>query len=186
MKLPVIDISEVGAGGGSIVWFDKSGGLKVGPQSAGAIPGPACYATGGNEATVTDASVVLGFINPDALAGGTMPIRGELSHAVLRDKVARSLRVDAREAAWAVYLVATSNMVRAVKAVSTYRGRNPSDFVLVAFGGNGGVFAAELARQLQVRRILIPPPPVCSAPSDCSWRTTNSAARAPSSAVPIR
>jgi N-methylhydantoinase A len=157
LKLPVIDISEVGAGGGSIIWFDKGGGLKVGPQSAGAIPGPACYATGGNEATVTDASVVLGFINPDALAGGTMPIRSELSHAVLREKVAPRLDLDAREAAWAVHLVATSNMVRAVKAVSTYRGRDPADFVLMAFGGNGGVFAAELARQLQMRRILVPP-----------------------------
>jgi len=157
LKLPVIDISEVGAGGGSIVWFDKGGGLKVGPQSAGAVPGPACYAAGGGEATVTDANVVLGFINPHALAGGTMPIRGELSHAVLREKVAPRLRLDARAAAWAVFLVATSNMVRAVKAVSTYRGRDPSDFVLMAFGGNGGVFAAELARQLQIRRILVPP-----------------------------
>ncbi len=157
LKLPVIDISEVGAGGGSIVWFDKGGGLKVGPQSAGAVPGPACYAAGGSEATVTDASVVLGFINPHALAGGTMPIHGELSHAALREKVAPRLKLDAREAAWAVHLVATSNMVRAVKAVSTYRGRDPSDFVLMAFGGNGGVFAAELARQLQMRRILVPP-----------------------------
>jgi N-methylhydantoinase A len=157
LKLPVIDIAEVGAGGGSIAWFDKGGGLKVGPRSAGAAPGPACYATGGTEATVTDAGVVLGYISPHALVGGTMPIRGDLSDAVLREKVAAPLRLNAREAAWAVYLVATSNMVRAVKAVSTYRGRDPADFALMAFGGNGGVFAVELARQLQMRRILVPP-----------------------------
>jgi N-methylhydantoinase A len=157
LKLPVIDISEVGAGGGSIVWFDKGGALKVGPQSAGAVPGPACYGTGGTEATVTDASVVLGFINPLALAGGTMPIRAALSHEALRAKVVPRVQLDLLQAAWAVHLVATSNMVRAVKAVSTYRGRDPSEFVLMAFGGNGGVFAVELARQLQMRRILVPP-----------------------------
>ncbi len=157
LKLPVIDISEVGAGGGSIVWFDKGGGLKVGPQSAGAAPGPACYGAGGTEATVTDASVVLGFINPNALAGGTMPIRSALSREVLQAKVVSRLGLDLRQAAWAVHLVAASNMVRAVKAVSTYRGRDPSEFVLMAFGGNGGVFAVELARQLQMRRILVPP-----------------------------
>ena len=157
LKLPVIDISEVGAGGGSIVWFDKGGGLKVGPQSAGAAPGPACYGAGGTDATVTDANVVLRFINPQALAGGTMPIRAALSHAVLRDKVAPLLGLDPLQAAWAVLLVAASNMVRAVKAVSTYRGRDPSEFVLMAFGGNGGVLAVELARQLQMRRILVPP-----------------------------
>jgi N-methylhydantoinase A len=157
LKLPVIDISEVGAGGGSIVWFDKGGGLKVGPQSAGAVPGPACYDTGGAEATVTDACVVLGFINPIALAGGTMPIRAALSHEVLRTKVVPRVGLDMLQAAWAVHLVATSNMVRAVKAVSTYRGRDPSEFVLMAFGGNGGVFAVELARQLKMRRILVPP-----------------------------
>jgi N-methylhydantoinase A len=157
LKLPVIDISEVGAGGGSIVWFDKGGGLKVGPRSAGAVPGPACYGTGGTEATVTDASMVLGFLNPVALAGGTMPIAAALSHAALRDKVVTRVGLDLLQAAWAVHVVATSNMVRAVKAVSTYRGRDPSEFVLMAFGGNGGVFAVELARQLQMRRILVPP-----------------------------
>ncbi|HEX3350625.1 MAG TPA: hydantoinase/oxoprolinase family protein [Acetobacteraceae bacterium] len=157
LKLPVIDISEVGAGGGSIVWFDRGGALKVGPRSAGATPGPACYDAGGSEATVTDANVVLGFINPTALAGGTMPIRADLSHDITRTRVAEPLGLGLHEAAWSVHAVASANMMRAVKAVSTYRGRNPAEFSLMAFGGNGGIFAVELARQLQIRRIVVPP-----------------------------
>ncbi|MEJ0071566.1 MAG: hydantoinase/oxoprolinase family protein [Pseudomonadota bacterium] len=157
LKLPVIDISEVGAGGGSVVWFDKGGALKVGPGSAGAVPGPACYAMGGTEATVTDANVVLGFINPEALAGGTLPIQAALSHQVIDAKAARPLGIPIAEAAWAIHVVASATMMRAVKAVSTYRGRDPSEFVLMAFGGNGGIFAVELARQLQMRRVLVPP-----------------------------
>ncbi|MBL8698572.1 MAG: hydantoinase/oxoprolinase family protein [Alphaproteobacteria bacterium] len=156
LKLPVIDISEVGAGGGSIVRLDRAGMVKVGPDSAGAVPGPACYGMGGTAPTVSDANVVLGFLNPVALADGAVPIRAELSHAALADRVARPMGIAIDEAAWSVFVVAAANMVRAVKAVSTYRGRNPSDFVLMAFGGNGGVFAAELLRQLQIRRALVP------------------------------
>jgi N-methylhydantoinase A len=157
LKLPVIDISEVGAGGGSLVWFDRAGALKVGPRSAGAAPGPACYGTGNDEPTVTDANVVLGYVNPRALAGGTVAIRQDLAEAALQRCVISRLEGDTRDAAWAVYVVAAANMMRAVKAVSTYRGRDPRDCVLLAFGGNGGVFAVELARQLQMRRVLIPP-----------------------------
>ena len=157
LKLPVIDISEVGAGGGSLVWFDRAGALKVGPRSAGAAPGPACYGTGNDEPTVTDANVVLGYVNPRALAGGSVAIRQDLAEAALQRCVISRLEGDTRDAAWAVYVVAAANMMRAVKAVSTYRGRDPRDCVLLAFGGNGGVFAVELARQLQMRRVLIPP-----------------------------
>ncbi len=157
LKLPVIDISEVGAGGGSIVRVDKAGAVKVGPDSAGAIPGPACYAAGGEAATVTDANVVLGFLNAAALAGGSVPIRADLSRKALAKQVAAPLDMPVEDAAWSVFVVATANMVRAVKSVSTYRGRNPSDFVLIAFGGNGGVFATELLRQLQMKRAVIPP-----------------------------
>ncbi|MFO1193582.1 MAG: hydantoinase/oxoprolinase family protein [Rhodoferax sp.] len=157
LKLPVIDISEVGAGGGSLVWFDRAGALKVGPRSAGAAPGPACYGAGNTAPTVTDANVVLGYLNPEALAGGTVPIQQALAEAALQRDVAVPLRLDLRDAAWAVYVVAAANMMRAVKAVSTYRGRDPRDCVLLAFGGNGGVFAVELARQLQMRRVLVPP-----------------------------
>jgi len=155
LKLPVIDISEVGAGGGSLVWFDRAGALKVGPQSAGAVPGPACYGAGNSQATVTDANVVLGYINPHSLPG--VPIRGDLATKAIACQVSEKLAVTDRDAAWAVYVVAAANMMRAVKAVSTYRGRDPRDCVLMAFGGNGGVFAVELARQLQMRRVLVPP-----------------------------
>lgn len=157
LKLPMIDISEVGAGGGSIVWFDRAQALKVGPRSAGAVPGPACYALGGTDATVTDANVVLGFINPGALAGGTVPIDAALARQAIEERVARPLAEPLHAAAWAVHAVATANMMRAVKAVSTYRGRDPRDCVLMAFGGNGGIFAVELARQLQIARVVIPP-----------------------------
>lgn len=157
LKLPVIDISEVGAGGGSIVWFDRGGALKVGPESAGAVPGPICYAAGGTQVTVTDANVVLGFLNPIALAGGTVPIDSALSRRAIADDVAKPLGISPEQAAWWIHVVANTTMVRAVKAVSTYRGRSPSDFVLMAFGGNGGVFASELMRQLQIGRALIPP-----------------------------
>src|SRR5205809_460644 len=105
LKLPVIDISEVGAGGGSIVWFDKGGALKVGPRSAGAVPGPACYGTGGQDATVTDANVVLGFVNPKALAAGTVPIDAALATKALAP-IAERLRSPVEEAAWSVFVVA--------------------------------------------------------------------------------
>ncbi|MEO7241949.1 MAG: hydantoinase/oxoprolinase family protein [Variovorax sp.] len=157
LKLPVIDVSEVGAGGGSLVWFDRANALKVGPRSAGAAPGPACYGAGNEEPTVSDANVVLGYLNPRALAGGTVPIRQELAHQALQKHVVARLGGSEMDAAWAVYVVAAANMMRAVKAVSTYRGRDPRDCVLMAFGGNGGIFAAELARQLQMRRVLVPP-----------------------------
>lgn len=157
LKLPVIDISEVGAGGGSIVRLDRAGAIRVGPDSAGALPGPACYGLGGSLPTVTDASVVLGYINPVALASGTVPIYADLAREALVRHIAGPAGLSAEAAARAVFQVAAANMVRAVKAVSTFRGRRPSDFVLMAFGGNGGVFAAELLAQLQMRRALVPP-----------------------------
>ena len=157
LKLPVIDISEVGAGGGSIVWLDRAGGLKVGPRSAGAVPGPACYGAGGTAATVTDANVVLGSVSPIALAGGTVPIDARIAARVMREHVATPLRQSLDESAFGVFAVATANMMRALKAVSTYRGRDPRDFALCAFGGNGGIFAAFLARELGITRVLVPP-----------------------------
>jgi N-methylhydantoinase A len=157
LKLPVIDVSEVGAGGGSIVHIDAGGALKVGPESAGAVPGPACYAKGGTAPTVTDASVVLGYLNPDALAGGTVPIRSEYARAALQEKIAGPLGMDLLETAHGIHRLANSMMMRAVKAVSTYRGRDPRDFTLFAFGGNGGIHAAALADELQMRRVIVPP-----------------------------
>ncbi|BCM86751.1 hydantoinase/oxoprolinase family protein [Methylobacterium indicum] len=157
LKLPVIDISEVGAGGGSIVWIDKAGALKVGPHSAGAVPGPACYEAGGTAPTVTDANVVLGYLNPRALAGGSVPISAEASRRALRESVAEPLGLSLDEAAHGVHELVTTVMTRAVKSVSTYRGRDPRDFALLAFGGNGGIHAASLARALGITRIVVPP-----------------------------
>jgi N-methylhydantoinase A len=159
IKLPFIDISEIGAGGGSIVSLDAAGSIKVGPQSAGAVPGPACYGLGGKEATFTDAAVVLGYLNPDYLVGGKLRIDSRLSHDAIERKVAQPLGFDVHRAAHGVYAIAVATMTRAVKAVSTYRGRDPRDFALVAFGGNGPVVAVAIARELQMRRVLIPPAP---------------------------
>ena len=156
LKLPVIDISEVGAGGGSIAWLDKAGSLKVGPESAGAVPGPACYDTGNDEPTVTDANVVLGYLNPEALAGGSVLIRAGRARDAVASRLAGPLGRGVVETAFGVHTVANANMMKAVKAVTTYRGRDPRDFTLVAFGGSGGVHAVDLARVLQVRRVVLP------------------------------
>ena len=156
LKLPVIDISEVGAGGGSIAWLDKAGSLKVGPESAGAVPGPACYDTGNDEPTVTDANVVLGYLNPEALAGGSVPVRSGRAHDAIESRLAVPLGRGVVETAFGVHTVANANMMQAVKAVTTYRGRDPRDFTLVAFGGSGGVHAVDLARVLQVERVVLP------------------------------
>lgn len=157
LKLPVIDISEVGAGGGSIVWFDRAGILKVGPQSAGADPGPVCYGLGGEEPTMTDANVVLGYLNPESLAGGSVPIHAEKARAVIREKVAPPLGQSIEEAAFGIHMVSNAIMMRAIKAVTTYRGRDPRDFVLFAFGGSGGIHAVGLARGLGMKRVVVPP-----------------------------
>ncbi len=159
LRVPAIDIAEVGAGGGSIVYLDTGGALRVGPQSAGAVPGPACYALGGEEPTLTDANVVLGYLNPEHLAGGALPLNAEKSHQALHDKIAAPLNLSASDAAHGVYRIAAANMARAARAVSLERGRDPREFVLCAFGGNGPLHATELAESLGMKRILIPPSP---------------------------
>ena len=159
VKVPVVDLAEVGAGGGSIVWVDRGGALKVGPQSAGAVPGPVCYGMGGEEPTVTDANVVLGFLNPRYLAGGAVGLKPELSRAALEEKVATPLGTGLLEAAYGVHTVANVTMIRAIRAVSTYRGRDPRDFMLLAFGGSGPVHAVEMARSLRIGRVVVPPAP---------------------------
>ncbi len=156
LKLPVLEIAEVGAGGGSIVRADPLGTILVGPESAGAVPGPACYATGGSRATVTDANVILGFVNPDAIAGGTLRIHPELAARAIHDDVAAPLGLSVEAAAHGVFGVATATMARAVKAVTVYRGRDPRDFVLLAFGGNGPIFGAALAESLGMRHVRVP------------------------------
>ena len=159
VSAPAIDIAEVGAGGGSLVTFDAGGALRVGPESAGSVPGPACYDRGGDIPTVTDANVVLGFVNPEALAGGTFSIRHELAWQAIERKVAQPLGLSVEDAAWGIHRVADAAMARALRAVSTERGLDPRSFAVLAFGGNGPVHAATLAALLGMKRILIPPAP---------------------------
>src|SRR5438270_2232677 len=157
LKVPAIDLAEVGAGGGSILWIDSGGALQGGPVSAGAVPGPVCYDQGGEEPTVTDANVVLGYINPAQLVGGALKLNADRARAVIADKIARPLGMSVEEAAYGAHLIAASNMIRALKAVSSERGRDPRDYALVAFGGNGPVFAAGMAEAMHIPQVLIPP-----------------------------
>ena len=159
VKVPVVDLAEVGAGGGSIVWIDKGGILKVGPQSAGALPGPASYGFGGTEPTVTDANIVLGYINPDSIAGGEVELKSDLGKNALLNKVANPMGMELLESAYGVHTVANVTMIRAIRAVSTYRGRDPREFTLLAFGGSGPIHAVEIARALGIGKVIIPPAP---------------------------
>ena len=157
LKVPAIDLAEVGAGGGSVIWIDAGGALQIGPQSAGAAPGPVCYDLGGAEPTLTDANVVLGYINPGHLVGGALKLNAPKARSVIAETVARPLGMSVEEAAWGAHLIAGSNMIRAIKAVSSERGRDPREYALVAFGGNGPLFAASMAAALMIRRVVIPP-----------------------------
>ena len=141
------------------MWIDPGGGLQVGPRSAGAFPGPLCYDLGGTEPTVTDANVILGYLNPTQLAGGAVTLNAARAHEVFEAKVARPLDLPLAEAAYGAHVIAASNMMRAIRAVSSERGRDPREYALFAFGGNGPLFAAGLARQLEMRRIVVPPAP---------------------------
>ena len=159
IKLPFVDVSEIGAGGGSIVSVDGEGRIDVGPRSAGATPGPVCYDLGGVEPTLTDILVTLGYLNPRQLVGGSVKLNAAKALAAVESQVAAPLHKPLLEAAHGIYMIAGATMTRAVKAVSTYRGRDPRDFTLFAFGGNGPVAAVEIARALQMRRVLVPPAP---------------------------
>jgi N-methylhydantoinase A len=156
LRAPTIDIAEIGAGGGSIVWIDSGGALRVGPQSAGASPGPVCYGLGGTEPTLTDACAVLGYLDPQGLAGGEVPLDLAASRKSL-EGVAKRLGMSIEDLAHGVYRIAVSNMCRAIRAISTERGKDPRDFDLIAFGGNGALFAAAVARELELPRVIIPP-----------------------------
>jgi N-methylhydantoinase A len=158
LRVPAIDIAEVGAGGGSIVRVDDAGQLHVGPRSAGAVPGPACYAQGGKEATLTDANVVLGYLHPERLPSG-LALDAGLAREAIAAHVARPLDLGVETAAHGVYLLGCARMARAVRAVTIERGRDARDFALVAFGGNGPLFAAEMARSLGIGTVLVPPAP---------------------------
>lgn len=159
LKVPAIDLAEVGAGGGSLVRIDGGGSLQIGPESAGASPGPVCYDRGGTLPTVTDANVVLGYINPAYLVGGAVRLNAGKARAVFEQAVAAPLGLDVARAAHGTHLIAASNMMRAIRAVSTERGRDPRDFALFAFGGNGPLFACGMAEAFGMRRVVVPPSP---------------------------
>ncbi|MCL4516679.1 MAG: hydantoinase/oxoprolinase family protein [Firmicutes bacterium] len=158
IKIPVVDIVEIGAGGGSIAWIDAAGSLHVGPQSAGAVPGPVCYSRGGTSATVTDANLVAGRINPNYFLGGE--IKADIAKAQEAiGHLAERLGVTTDEAALGIIRLANANMVNALKLVSVRRGHDPRDFALVAFGGGGSMHAMALARELRVKKVVIPVAP---------------------------
>jgi 5-oxoprolinase (ATP-hydrolysing)/N-methylhydantoinase A len=156
IRVPSIDIAEVGAGGGSVAWLDRAGALRVGPRSAGAVPGPACYGRGGVEPTVTDANVELGYIPTGRLAGGNLTVDPEPARSALAS-LAEALELDALELARGVHGLVNATMMRALRAVSSEKGRDPADFVLMAYGGSGPVHAAGLAAELGVRTVVVPP-----------------------------
>ncbi|SJZ95312.1 N-methylhydantoinase A [Enhydrobacter aerosaccus] len=157
LKVPAIDLAEVGAGGGSHVWIDGGGSLQIGPESAGALPGPVCYDKGGDMPTVTDANVLLGYINPKHLVGGALALNAGKAKDAFETKVAKPLGLPLEKAAYGAHQIAASNMIRAIKAVSTERGRDPREFALFAFGGNGPLFACGMARALGMSRVVVPP-----------------------------
>ena len=157
VRSPTIDLAEIGAGGGSLAWIDKGGALRVGPDSAGADPGPACYGRGGTRPTVTDANVVLGFLNPLHLLDGDMPIDKRCAEDAIRVHVAEPLNLSVQEAAYGIHSIANGAMTRAIQAVSSEIGRSPREFAMVAFGGNGAVHGATLAAAAGISDIIIPP-----------------------------
>jgi N-methylhydantoinase A len=152
---PTIDLLEIGAGGGSIAHLDY-GLLKVGPKSAGADPGPACYPEGGDEPTVTDADLILGYLNPDYFLGGEISLDKKKSQRVVEEKIASKLGIGVEEAASGICDVVNSNMARAMRIVSVERGQDPASLTMIAFGGAGPVHSTRLARQLKIRRIVVP------------------------------
>jgi N-methylhydantoinase A len=158
IKVPVVDIVEIGAGGGSIAWLDEAGGLSVGPRSAGAEPGPACYGKGGTEPTVTDANLVVGRIDPDYFLGGEMEVSREAAEQAMR-RIAEPLGLSVEQAALGIIRLANANMVNAIKLVSVRRGHDPRDFDLVAMGGGGSMHAGALAPELRIPRVVVPRAP---------------------------
>ncbi len=155
VMVPVVDLVEIGNGGGSIAWVDQFERLHVGPQSAGAVPGPVAYGEGGTEATTTDANLELGCINPHFFCGGKIEAdMGAVNKAL--DKLAATLRTDRHEAARGIVRIANNNMVNAIKLISVNRGLDPRDFTLIAFGGGGGMHACALAAELGIKKVLIP------------------------------
>lgn len=156
IRVPMVDVNAVGAGGGSVAWIDGAGGLRVGPTSAGAEPGPACYGRGGSRATVTDASVILGYLDPDYFAGGTLKLDRGLAEEALRNNVARPLGMTVEAAALGIHRIANAQMAEGIRLVSVKRGVDPREFALLPFGGAGSLHATALAADLEIRTVVFP------------------------------
>ena len=159
VKTPVIDLAEVGAGGGSIAWVDSGGALQVGPQSAGASPGPACYGFGGQDPTVTDANLLLGYLNAEYFLGGKMRIFPESSREAIQRAVAGPLRMDVTAAASGIYEIVNANMAAAIRVVTVQRGIDPREFSLIAFGGAGPAHIVKVAEQFDIPAVIVPMTP---------------------------
>ena len=159
LKLPAIDLAEVGAGGGSICRLDAAGAPKVGPDSAGADPGPVCYGMGGTAPTITDCNLVLGYLDPAGLVGGALKLDVDAAREAIARDLADKLHRSIEEAAFGMLRLASASMMRAIRAVSVERGRDPRQFALLAFGGNGPLFAAAIAAELGIGRVIVPPLP---------------------------
>ncbi|MGI9409594.1 MAG: hydantoinase/oxoprolinase family protein, partial [Hyphomicrobiaceae bacterium] len=156
VRVPMLDVTTLGAGGGSIAWIDTGGGLRVGPRSAGADPGPACYGRGGEEATVTDASIVLGYLDPDYFAGGRFVLDEQRARDVIERQIAEPLGMSVEAAAIGIHRIANAHMADGIRLVSVNRGHDVRSFTLVALGGAGGIHATALAGELNINRVLIP------------------------------
>ncbi|MDF3009569.1 MAG: 5-oxoprolinase [Burkholderiales bacterium] len=156
VRVPTVDVTSLGAGGGSIAWADSGGGLRVGPHSAGAEPGPACYAAGGAEPTVTDASLTLGYLDPDYFAGGSLKLDRGLAETAIRERIAAPLAFGLVEAALGIHRVVNAQMADGIRLVSVKRGFDAREFVLVPLGGGGGIHATALAEELEIDRVLVP------------------------------
>ena len=156
VRVPMVDVNAIGSGGGSIAWIDGAGSLKVGPHSAGSMPGPACYDRGGVEATVTDASVVLGLIDPDYFAGGSLTLDPARARAAIKERIARPLSMSLEAAALGIHRVLTAQMAEGIRLVSIKQGFDPRDFALLGLGGGGPLHACALAEELSMTRVLVP------------------------------
>jgi len=159
VKMPMVDIHVVGAGGGSIARLDEVGALKVGPRSAGAVPGPVAFCKGGTEVTLTDVNIVLGRLNPVTLLDGRMAVDRERAAAAIEEQIARPLGLSVEEAAYGVLKIAVANMSRAIRAVSTEHGHDPASFTLFAFGGAGPLHSVEVAQECGIHQVLVPQEP---------------------------
>ncbi|MBT6275649.1 MAG: hydantoinase/oxoprolinase family protein, partial [Chromatiales bacterium] len=156
VRVPMVDVNAIGAGGGSIAWLDGAGGLRVGPQSAGADPGPAAYAKGATQATVTDASLVLGLLNANNFAGGTMALDANKARAAIHETIAQPLGMTVEAAAQGIRQVINAQMAEGMRMVSIRQGYDPRDFALVALGGAGPVHALALAEELSISTVIVP------------------------------